>query len=824
VQLGSILQSSPSSFEVKRAYLGKLLRERGLGVQVSGVAWLSGGAALVLDSAGCDGLEMPQIPSQPLGVRFGAYEVNFSARELRKHGIRVRLPGQPFDILTILLEHSGEVVTREELRRHLWPGDTFVDFEHGVNNGVKKLRAVLGDSADHPLYIETLARVGYRFIAPLEQAARASSRARGQLGMRRRELVAAVIVVVALSAASYFYFRRTPKLTDKDTIVLADFLNTTGDPVFDGTLRQGMAVQLEQSPFLSIVSEQQIQQIVRMMSQPAEAKLTPEIAREVCQRTGGAAVLEGSIAQIGTQYLLTLTAVNCVSGETLASTESQASDKNHVLDALGKTAADIRNKLGESLSTVQRFDTPLEQATTPSLEALRAFSSGHKVQFATGSAAAIPFFKRAVELDPNFALAHAWLGRVYGDIGEFGTSADYTRRAYELRDRASEREKYLISAHFHIAVTGNLEMAEQSCKLCIQAYPRAHMPHDFLAGIIFQFEGQYEKAVEEGREAVRLEPDDPIAYATLLFNYIALNRIDEAKSTYANAMRHTLNQAFYCPALYEIAFLQNDAAGMAEQVVWSAGKPGVEDGLLALEADTAGYSGRLGEAREFSRRAVDAAERAQEEEAAATYSAVAALREALFGNTDEAKRRAILAMNRSPGRDVRYGAALAFAYAGDVARAQALTEDLSKRFPEDTIVQFNFLPTLRAKLAVQRGNTSEAIENLRAAAPYELGASASATYAWNALYPAFVRGEARLAAHQGKEAAAEFQKILDHRGVVLYEPIGALARLGLARAWALEGDTGRARAAYRDFLTAWKDADPDIPILKQAEAEYAELQ
>jgi DNA-binding winged helix-turn-helix (wHTH) protein/tetratricopeptide (TPR) repeat protein len=778
----------------------------------------------VLDFAACNGFEMPQAASQPRSVRFGAFEVSFTARELRKHGIRLRLPGQPFDILTILLGHAGEVVTREELRRHLWPDDTFVDFEHGVNNGVKKLRAVLGDSADHPLYIETLARVGYRFIAPLEQLESASSHARGHIGIRRKVSVAALVVVVALAASSYFYFRSAPKLTDKDTIVLADFTNTTGDSVFDGAPRQGLSAQLEQSPFLSVVSDQQLQQTVQMMSQPADAKLTPEVAREVCQRTGGAAVLEGSIAQIGTQYLLALKAINCVSGETLASTEAQANDKNHVLDALGKTAADIRNKLGESLSTVQKFDTPLEQATTPSLEALKAFNSGRKVQFATGSAAAIPFFKRAIELDPNFALAQAWLGRVYGDIGEFRTSADYSRRAYELRDRASEREKYFISAHFHIAVTGNLEMAEQSCKLCIQAYPRAEMPHDFLAGIIYQFEGQYEKAVEESKEAVRLSPDNPIAYSTLLFNYIALNRIDEAKSAYADAMRHTVNQAFYCPALYEIAFLQNDAAGMAEQVAWSAGKPGVEDGLLALEADTAGYSGRLMEAREFSRRAVDAAERAQEKEAAATYSAVAGLREGLFGNESEARRRATLAMNRSPGRDVQYGAALAFAYAGDVARAQALTEDLSKRFPEDTIVQFNFLPTLRAKLAFMRGNSSEAIENLRVAAPYELGASASSTYAWNALYPAFVRGEAHLAAHQGKEAAAEFQKILGHRGVVLYEPIGALARLGLARARELQGDTTKAQAAYREFLALWKDADPGIPILQQAKTEYAKLQ
>jgi DNA-binding winged helix-turn-helix (wHTH) protein/tetratricopeptide (TPR) repeat protein len=766
---------------------------------------------------------MPQAASQPRSVRFGAFEVSFPARELRKHGIRLRLPAQPFDILTILLGHAGEVVTREELRRHLWPDDTFVDFEHGVNNGVKKLRAVLGDSADHPLYIETLARVGYRFIAPLEQVGNASSHSRGHIGIRWKVNVAVLVVVAALAAGSYFYFRRAPKLTDKDTIVLADFTNTTGDSAFDGALRQGLSAQLEQSPFLSVVSDQQLQQTVQMMSQPADAKLTPEIAREVCQRTGGAAVLEGSIAQIGTQYLLALKAINCVSGETLASTEAQANDKNRVLDALGKTAADIRNKLGESLSTVQKFDTPLEQATTPSLEALKAFSSGRKVQFATSSAAAIPFFKRAIELDPNFALAQAWLGRVYGDIGEFRTSADYTRKAYELRDRASEREKYFISAHFHIAVTGNLEMAEQSCKLCIQAYPRAEMPHDFLAGIIYQFEGQYEKAAEESKEAVRLSPDNPIAYSTLLFNYIALNRIDEAKSTYADAMRHTLNQAFYCPALYEIAFLQNDAAGMAEQVAWSAGKPGVEDGLLALEADTAGYSGRLREAREFSRQAVDAAERAQEKEAAATYSAVAGLREALFGNANEARRKATLALNHSPGRDVQYGAAMTFVYAGDVARAQALTEDLGKRFPEDTIVQFNFLPTLRAKLAVKRGNTSEAIENLRAAAPYELGASASSTYAWNALYPAFVRGEAHLSAHQGKEAAAEFQKILDHRGVVLYEPIGALARLGLARARALQGDTAKAQAAYREFLALWKDADPDVPILQQAKTEFAKL-
>jgi len=561
-----------------------------------------------------------------------------------------------------------------------------------------------------------------------------------------------------------------------------------------------------------------------MMDRKPDAKLTPEIARELCQRTGSVAVLDGSIAQIGTQYLLTVKAVNCVSGQSLASTEAQASDKDHVLDALGKTASEIRNKLGESLGTVRKFDTPLEQATTPSLEALKAFSSGRKVQGAAGDTAAIPFFKRAVELDPNFALAYMYLGLAYTDIGEPSLAARYTRKAYELRDRTSESEKYDISAVFHKEVTGNIEKAEQSCKLWMQAYPRLELPHGYLSGAIYPVIGQYEKGVEEGREAVRLNPDFAVSYGLLMFNYIALNRLDEAKATYGQALGRKLNHPFFSIALYEIAFLQNDAAGMAQQVARSAGTPGVEDELLGLEADTAAYSGRLRGAREFSRRAVDSAERAGTKEAGAMYSALSGLREALFGNAEEARRRASLAMRRSTGRDVQYGAALGFAFAGDDARVQALTVDLDKRFPEDTIVQFNYLPTLRAKLALSKGNASAAIESLRAAAPDELGQSTSSFYGWTALYPVFVRGEAYLAAHLGNEAAGEFQKMLDHRGAVLNDPIGALAHLGLARAYLLQGDTAKAKAAYQDFLTLWKDADPDIPILKQAETESAKLQ
>jgi eukaryotic-like serine/threonine-protein kinase len=653
----------------------------------------------------------------------------------------------------------------------------------------------------------------------------AKAGAGGDIGKHWRTIVPAAVAVIALSGVSYFYFHRTPKLTDKDMIVLADFTNTTGDAVFDGTLRQGLSVQLEQSPFLSIISDQRIQQTLQLMGQKPDLKLTPEIARELCQRTGSAAVLDGSIAQIGTRYLLTVKAANCSSGETVASTETQASDKNHVVDALGKMAGEIRTKLGESLSTVQKFDTPLEEATTPSLEALKAFSSGRKVLGTTGSAAAIPFFKHAIELDPNFALAYAMLGRVYGDIGQSGMAADRTRKAYELRNRASEAEKYFISASFHMVVTGNMEKAEQNCELWIQAYPRSEMPHDFLSGIIYPVLGQYEKGVAAATNAIRLNPDDPVSYGVLMFSYIPLNRLDEAKATYRQALERKLGSSNFLPIpAYLMAFLQNDAAGMAQQVARSADQPGIEDELLGMEADTAAYSGRLRDAREFSHRAVDSAARAQEKEASAMYSVLSGLREALFGNAQEARRRATLEMGSSAGRDAQYGAALAFAYAREDGRAQVLTDDLSKRFPEDTIVQFNYLPTLRAKLAANRGNASEAIESLRTAVPYELGQTTSSTFGWTALYPVFVRGEAFLVEHHGGEAAAEFQKILDHRGIVLNEPIGGLAHLGLARAYAMQGDTAKAKAAYQDFLTLWKDADPDIPILKQAKAEYAKLQ
>jgi tetratricopeptide (TPR) repeat protein/predicted Ser/Thr protein kinase len=628
----------------------------------------------------------------------------------------------------------------------------------------------------------------------------------------------ATVLVIGLAVGGWLFFsRKAHGLTDKDTIVLADFTNTTGDPVFDGTLRQGLSVQLEQSPFLSIISDQQIQQTLQMMGEPAEAKLTPAIARELCQRAGSAAVLDGSIAQIGTQYLLTLKAVNCGSGESLASTEAQANDKNHVLDALGKTASEIRNKLGESLSTVQKFDTPLEQATTPSLEALQAYSLGRKASAGSEWAKAVPFFQRAIRLDRNFAIAYARLGTCYTNLGETTVGAENTRKGYELRDRVSERERFYIEGHYYANVTGNLQKALQANELWTQTYPRDWSPLPPLYGI-YGVLGQYEKSLEEARESIRLNRANGLSYSSLVGAYISLNRLEEARATAQEAQGKKFDFPDLHTLLYLLAFLQNDAAGMAQQVAWAAGKPGVEDVLLGNEADTAAYSGRLGEAREFSGRAVASAERAEEKEVAAGYEAEAAVREALFGNPAEARQRAAAALALSNGRDVQDGAALALALAGDSARAQALADDLGEHFPEGTVVQFNYLPTLRAQLALNHGDASKAIEAAQVASPYELG-----SVSYSALYPVNIRGQAYLGGHQGRESAAEFQKILDHRGIVLNEPIGALAHLQLGRAYATQGDTAKAKAAYQDFLTLWKDADPDIPVFIAAKAEYAKL-
>ncbi len=637
-------------------------------------------------------------------------------------------------------------------------------------------------------------------------------------------LAPATAAVLAFAAGGYFYLRSTPKLTDKDTIVLADFKNTTGDPVFDGTLRQGLVVQLEQSPFLSLVSDERIHQTLGLMGKTADVRLTPEIAKEVCERAGSAAVLDGSIASLGSQYVLGLRAKNCRTGNVLDEEQVQASKKEDVLNALSQIASKFRKRVGESLTTVEKHDTPLAEATTPSLEALKAYSNAWKVLYSTGSAAALPVFQRAIGIDPKFAMAHAMVGRMYGDMGESVLSADSTTKAYQLQDRASDREKFFITASYDTQVTGNMEKAQQTCELWMQTYPRDTGPLGSLAGMIYPVFGKYEKAVERAKKAIELDPDFPIWYNLLAFAYQELDRLGEAETALQRASERKLEVPDFLVERFDLAFLRGDKAGMERYAALGKGKSGAEDWISNHEAFALAYSGQLQQARRVSRRAADLAQQAAKKEMAASDEAAAAVREALFGNGAAARQSASAALKLSRGRDVVYGAALALVLAGDSSESQTLAKDLEKRFPEDTGVRFSYLPVLGALSALNHGQPAKAIELLQIAVPYELGVPPSAMLGFfAAFYPIYVRGEAYLAEHKGVEAAVEFQKVLDHRGIVVSDPIGALARWRLGKAFAMSGDKTKAKAAYQDFLTLWKDADPDIPILIQAKAEYVKL-
>jgi serine/threonine protein kinase/Flp pilus assembly protein TadD len=633
-------------------------------------------------------------------------------------------------------------------------------------------------------------------------------------------LVRAAVVLVALAIVGGLYFRsrQTNRLTEKDSIVLAEFTNTTGDPVFDGTLRQGLSAQLEQSPFLSLLSDQRVAQTLALMAQPKDARLTRELAHEVCQRTASAATIEGSISSLGSQYVVGLKAVNCRSGDVLANEQATASGKEQVLKALGEAATKMREKLGESLASVQKYDAPAESVTTPSLEALQAYSLGYRqVLERSDNAAAVPLFQRAISLDPNFAMAYALLGVSYANLGEDTRAAENARKAYELRERVSEREKFSIASFYEFFVTGNLEAARQTYELWAQTYPRDGIPPGML-GVIYVNLGDYDKALAEAQEAMKLDPGSGTYYGNLAFSYLLVNRPDEARATAQEAQAHNLDNPQIHYNLYVIAFLEHDAAGMEREAAGLMGKPGWEDGILGLESDTAAYSGQFAKARELTRRASDSAQRADKKETAAGYEAEAAVHEALVGNMSQAKQQAQAALALSTGEYVEALSAIALGLAGDAPQATRLAADLAKRVPENTIVQFEYLPMIHAAAALQSGSANKALEALVPAAPYELGSTG-----FN-LYPVYLRGEAYLAVHQGNAAAAEFQKILDHAYLVWNEPIGALAHLGLARAYALSGDTVKAKSAYQDFLGLWKDADPDVPILKEAKAEYAKLQ
>ena len=633
-------------------------------------------------------------------------------------------------------------------------------------------------------------------------------------------LATLIVLITGGLAAWYFVTHRPAKLTNKDTIVLADFTNTTGDAVFDDTLKQGLSVQLEQSPFLDLVSERKILETLKLMGRPAGERLTPEVAREVCERTASAAMLTGSIAGIGSQYVIGLKAINCGTGDVLAEVQEQASGKEAVLKSLDTAATRLRGKLGESLKSVQKYATPVEEATTPSLEALQAYSLGVRTRLSKGDIAALPYFQRAAELDPNFAMAYLSLAISYANLGELDRMVENVRKAYGLRDKVSEPERLFIEGFYYSYGTGELEKARGVFDLWRQTYPNTFIPYLNLADISSDL-GDWESALAWNRETLRLEPKYGLNYVNLSEAMVALNRVDEAESVLKHAQAQNLDAEALLQNLYLIAFLKGDANRMAQIAAEAMGKPGTEDQVLAAEADTEGWYGKLKNAREQTRRATISAERNDAKEAAAGYQVDQALREGEAGNAEQARRDANGALKLAPNQYVRETAALALARAGDSATAEKLAAELDKQFPLDIIAQRYWLPTIGAAVALDRKDPKRAIELLQDMSTIELGVSSLTAVA---LCPAYVRGEAYLMLHDGRGAATEFQKFIDHRGLVANFPWGAMARLGLARAYAMQGDTAKAKSAYRDFLTLWKDADPDVPVLIQAKSEYAKLQ
>jgi DNA-binding winged helix-turn-helix (wHTH) protein/tetratricopeptide (TPR) repeat protein len=826
--------------------------------------------------------------------QFGEFQVDVLARTLRRQKEIVTLNRRAFDVLLYLVRNPGKVITRDELLKNVW-ADAFVD-ENSLAQSISALRRALGEKPSDNSYIVTLPGRGYQFVVPVqvlvpESLAVADAAAVGSYGpsgliFQQRTVrtsviteekassgvaalpenpatgvsklwkIAVCVLLVAMITAGGLHYRslqQSKRLTEKDTIVLADFANTTGDAVFDDALKTALSISLRQSPFLNVLPDSAVEKILRQMTRPAGTKLTPEVARELCQRAGSKAYLAGSIASLGSQYVLGLKAVNCRSGDTLAEEQATAASKEKVLDALGDAASKLRPELGESLATVEKFDVPLAQATTSSLEALKTFSLGMKAGGEKGSAASLPYFLRAIEIDPNFAIGYLAVGDDYSNLSEVGRASEYVTKAFQLRERTSEWEKLSIAAAYY-RVTGDLDKAAQTSQERVQSYPREWLGYSVL-GLVLASQGQYEKSAEIAKQGLRVASDQVYLYEVLASDAIALQRFDQARQIIHQAQTRKLDDSFLHNDLYALAFLAADPAAMAEQQQWFASRPEYENFGLALASDTEAYAGHVAKSRELTRRAVDSAIRTDNKENAAIWQTNIALQLAAYGNAAEARQSAAEVLKlvpASPGAEAE--AALAFAMAGDTARAESMEQDVGKRFPLNTQMHALWLPAIQAQLALNRNQPASAL-NALVASPIELG---NIPFGNNisCLYHVYVRGEAYLADGQGSAAAAEFQEILDHGGIVWNCWTRALAHLGVARAYALEVGQGgvgtdaaqagpeqsrrvqatpssapdaeaartRALAAYKDFFTLWKDADPDIPILKQAKAEYAKLQ
>lgn len=762
---------------------------------------------------------------------FGPFLLDPAKRILLRDNQPVPLQLKAFETLLVLVRNGEQVVLKQELMQAVWP-DTFVE-EGNLTQSIFVLRKTLGSINGEQRYIETIPGRGYRLAVKVrtvsEEASPAETIAADTAAPKGTEispwawlLVAAVVATAVIGGGLYWQSLRAPKkLTDKDTIVVADFSNVTGDPVFDSTLRQGLSAQLEQSPFMNLLSDQRTVQILSLMAQPKDARLTPELAREVCQRTGSTAVLDGSIVQVGTRYLLVLKAANCATGESLARVEAQAANKDRVLDTLGTLASEVRRKLGESLASVQKYDAPPEDVTTTSLEALQSYSLGYRTMIARNDyPAAIPFFQQAISLDPSFAMAYARLGINFYNLDEPARAEENLQKAYELREKLSEREKLYIAASHDAMAIGNMEEARKTYELWRQLYPRDQFAIGNL-GVVYGFLGEHDKALSAIQDAWKLNPGNALVYANQIDCYLNLNNFAEARATALKAPAFNLASNFLTANLYMVDFVQHDSAGMQKATAELLDKPGWEDLILYYQSDTAAYEGRFSLARDLTRRAVDSAMRADKKETAATYEAESAVREGLVQNFPLATQQAKNALALSSGKDVLALAGIALGLAGDTVESARLAHELNRRFPQDTVVQSNLLPALLLAAALHDRDATKLNELVDSRPPYELGqVSISVTFS---LYLSYLRGQAYLSADRRAEAAREFKTILDHPGLVRNAPIGALAHWGLARAYATDDNSSKSKRAYEDFFALWKEADSDVPILRQAKAEYEHL-
>jgi DNA-binding winged helix-turn-helix (wHTH) protein/tetratricopeptide (TPR) repeat protein len=774
---------------------------------------------------------LQQLRSTSRFARFGSFEVDLRERKLTKAGGRIPLQEQPLRILSLLLERPGELVTRQEIREQVWPHDTFVDFDAALNTATRKLREALNDSADNPRFVETVPRHGYRFVAPVAWVPEIQPVIPIKFRIWRHPFwfSAAALVLAGVAVVGFWHFRGAgSKITPEDTVVIADFVNKTGDTTFDDSLNTALSLSLKQSPFFKVLSDSEVAITLQRMTRPAGTQLTTEVARELCQRAGSKAYLVGSIGTLGSKYVLGLKAVNCQNGDTLASEQSTAAGKENTLDALDEAASRLRRELGESLASVRKFDVPA-RATTPLLEALKVYSEGLKAFSEKGPSASLPYFQRALDLDPNFAVDFRALGLDYSGLGEVDRAREYFSKAFQLRDHASEWERLAITADYYLNVTGELDKATDTYQHWIESYPRDDGPYSTL-GIVYALQGNYEKASEITSRALRLAPSFG-SYGNLAIYAIALQHFDQGQRIINEAQTAKIDGSEFRSALYALAFLGADSAAMTEQQNWFAGKREENVGL-ALASDTEAYQGRLEKARELTTRAVESALRADSKESGAIWLANAALRQAAFGNAAAARKAAVKALKLAPAsQGTEVEAALAFAMADDAPRAESLAQDLRTRFPSDTQMQSLWLPAIQTQLALGRKNPAYILNAPQSVSPVEFGVILFVTNP-SCLYSTYIRGEAYLEAGQGTLAAAEFQKILDHSGIVWNCWTGALAHLGVARANALQAKTSqggdsaarvRALTAYKDFLTLWKDADPDVPVYKAARAEYASL-